>query len=228
MGRYKNKKDYKKQGAERINPEMAKPYNVEYAELAQRLVATGANQADLAFLLGTSETNLKNWKRQYPEFKRAINKGKELTLSYLIGKGIKSAAGFTYTDRIVEKTGRIDESGNLVEDEEQRVKIKEITKTQPPNEKLLMFLASALDRQLNQDNWRNRQFIEAKSEKTVKFQIDATSVAEQIDKLSGGLRKYVTSHELPQEMLEANFEHDIDTVSENIEERTDATESDSE
>ena len=218
MARYKNKDEYEEAGKPRINPLKAKPYNVEYAEIAQNLAATGATEDDIAFLLGTNLSNLRKWKKDNPDFKRSLKRGKELTQTYLIGKGLKAAGGYTYTDKIIEYVAKIDKNGNVIEvidngvdgGGEKLAKVKEIHKTVPPNEKLLMFLVSALDRQLGRDNWIQKQSIETKIDKTVTHKLDASSISEQIDKLSGNLTKYVEAKEIEQDkkLIEAEFEDD--------------------
>lgn len=192
MGRYKDKSEWVQKGNIRINPTKAKAYNTEYVAIAERLVATGASQEDLAFLFGTSLTNFKKWKRENPEFKQALKRGKELTKAYLVAQGIKTAAGYTFEDKIIEYVAMVDENGNEIIQEDENgnklAKIKKIKKTVPPNERMLMFLLSALDRQLGNDDWVNKQLVETKVDKTITHKIDTDSVIDQINKLSSGVK----------------------------------------
>lgn len=179
-GYYKDSEDWKKKGSKRINPKKAKAYNTEFAELAERLAASGATEMDIAYIFGTTTYNLRNWKRNNPDFAKAINRGKQLTKAYLIAKGMKAAAGYDWTEEkqkfVVDAEGK--PTGNI-----EVIKTK---KHQPSDGKLLMFMVSALDRQLGGDNWVAKQFVENKTEKNVNIRvIDGQKIAEQFDKLSG-------------------------------------------
>ena len=180
MPRGKTKKDWEEEGSKRINPHKAKAYNTEFAELAERLAASGATEMDIAYILGTSTYNLRKWKREHYDFAKAINRGKQLTRAYLIAKGIKAAAGYDY----VEKKSQYvtDENGNLTGE----VKVTETPKHQPSDGKLLMCMIACLDRQLGGNDWVARQFVESKTEKNINVRvIDGQKIADQFDKLSG-------------------------------------------
>lgn len=206
MARWKDKNDWEAEGALRINPHEALEYQPVFAVVATVLNAAGMSEKNIARKLGTSYTNFRKWKKENEDLRQGLRHSKEIILADLLSTGVKAAKGFEIKDRIVEKTGRLDENGGVVEDEGQKVKIKEIHKTIPPNERLLMFLASALERQLGRDGFVNRQFIEKKEE--VVHKIDAESVADHIDRLSGSLTKYVESKEVETDrnLIEADDE----------------------
>ena len=197
MARYKDPKDWKAKGGKRINPKHAKDYNIEFSEIAKKLIATGSTQNDVAFFLGTTLSNLKKWKKQYPEFKRAINKGHELTLTYLLSKGFTQSCDRKIKDTTVEYIANVNENGHIVKVVgETRAKIKESERHIPGDNRLLMFLISSLERSLGRDVYINRQFIESKKEETITHKIDAEAVQNQIDKLRGNLTKQVESVEV--------------------------------
>jgi len=197
MARYKNSEQWKAEGGKRINPKHAKDYHIEFAEIAQKLVASGDTQKDVAFFLGTTVSNLKKWKKTYPEFKRAINKGHELTLTYLMSKAMVQACDRKTKDKTIEYIANVNENGHVVKVVgETRAKIREVERTVPGDNRLLMFLISSLERSLGRDTYVNRQFIESKKEETITHKVDATAVQNQIDKLRGTLTKQVESKEV--------------------------------
>jgi hypothetical protein len=178
-GRFKNKDEYKKAGSPRINPKKLKPYNTEYAAFAQNLAASGAAEIDIAYIFGISTYNLRKWKSEHPEFSKCINRGKQLTKAYLIGKGIKAAAGYDWIEKkkqYIEIDGKTDGAA----------KVTETNKHQPVDGKLLMFLVAALERQLGGKDWIAKQYIESTENKNVTVKvIDGNKIAEQFDKLAG-------------------------------------------
>lgn len=199
MPRYKDSEDWVKQGSKRVNPVKAKPYNTEFAEVAEHLSATGATEMDIAYILGTTVYGLKQWKRKHPEFAKSLNRGKQLTRAYLIAKGIKAAAGFNYIEE--KRDYKVDKDGNQIGD----VKISVSKKSQAPDGKLLMFMIAALDRQLGGDNWVSKQFIESKSEKNVNVRvIDGKKIAEQFDKLSGKWSKAIDGEVVDAEFVDSD------------------------
>jgi hypothetical protein len=207
-GRWKNTEEWKKDGSPRINPKKAKTFNREYVEIAEKAVAAGATIADLAYLFGTSKHQINQWKRENPDFKRAVNRGRQLTQAYLIGKGIKAAGGYEYTDQTIERRCKLNENGELEEIPDGTVIVKEMKKHVPPDSKLLIFMVSALDRQLGNEDWQAKNVIESKVDITNTHKLDAGALSEQIDRLSGKLTKYVESHEvnpiLEAEVVERN------------------------
>lgn len=178
--RYKDKQDYQEQGSKRINPKKAKPYSTDFPQMAERLSASGATEMDIAYILGTSTYNLRKWKKDHYDFRKAINRGKQLTRAHLIAKGIKAAGGYDYLEE--KQECKVDDDGKPVGE----IKITKTKKHQAADGRLLMFMLSALDRQLGGDGWVAKQFVESKTEKNVNIKvIDGQKIAEQFDKLSG-------------------------------------------
>lgn len=170
------------------NPKKAKAYNTEYAELALRLSASGANEADIAYLLGTNTTNLRKWKSENEDFAKALNRGAKLTRAYLVSKGIKAAAGYDYIETRT-KNGT-DREGNPTEE------ITKTTKHVQPNGSLLMFLLGCLDRRLGEDNWIARQYVQSNEERNITVKvIDGNKIADQIEKLGGKWKQDIIDSE---------------------------------
>jgi hypothetical protein len=176
----------------RINPHIAKPYKAEYAEIAERLKASGAQEMDIAYLLGTSTTNLRKWKIEHEEFAKAINRGDRFTLAYLIGKGIQKAGGYDWIEERRKYTA--DSEGNPTGD----VEITRTNRHVPADGTLLMFLAGCIDRKLGNTDWQSKQFIEKKEERTIKV-INGDAIASQIEKLGGKWGKIVEAEFMQKE-----------------------------
>src|SRR4030042_5979630 len=124
-------------------------FNSNFIDVAQKLAASGATDTDIAFLLGTSKRGLRSWKKENPDFKKALNRGRELSLAYLIAQGIRAAAGYDYTETTT-KEKKVLSDGAIVD-----LPVETVTRHrhQPTDAKLLMFLVAALDRQLGGSNW---------------------------------------------------------------------------
>jgi len=194
---------YEEAGSPRVNPKEKKPFSTEYSAMAEKLVASGANQKDLAFVFGTSQDVIREWKRDHPEFKNAVKRGKEITLSRLIGAGIKAAEGATVTTTTYTGTGIVGENG-MVEEliPGTEVDVKKEVKEIPPNDKLIQFLANTLSRQLGKEDWVSKQFSETKVSGEVQHKIDASSVQKQIEEQSARLIKHVDSNVIDAEVID--------------------------
>lgn len=51
-------------------------YRPEYAEQAMNYCLLGATDVDLAGFFGVTDRTLRNWKKRFPEFEKAMNEGK--------------------------------------------------------------------------------------------------------------------------------------------------------
>lgn len=176
-------------------------YSTDFAQMAEKLSASGASEKDIAYILGTSIRGFRNWKKDHPEFKKALKRGKELTQAYLIAQGIKAASGYDYKERTVKIRKRKGENGEFIDIPE----IIEYTKHQAPDGKLLMFLVSALDRQLGKNDWMQQHKLEIDEKKNVSVQISGEIVSKQIDELAGKLsRKLIPSEVIDSKPLNEN------------------------
>lgn len=196
--------DWVRMGSRRINPLRKKEYIPEYADIASRIVASGGRVQDLAYQLGVPAGTIREWKRAHPEFKRAVNKGKQQVKSVLIQRGIDAACGYRYTDIKVKGRGQIGKDGKLDLVPGQEVVVEKTIREVPPDSRLLMFLVSAIDHQLGNEDWVNIKHIDSHSEKAVTHKIDVSSVSRQIDRLSAGLKRLPKQESVP--VIDAQFE----------------------
>lgn len=201
MSRWVGHEEWVNKGAIRINPKRNKPYLPEYAGIAENATASGMNWRDLAFTFGISVDNLKHWKVTEPDFKNALLKGKERVRAKLLRRGMEAAMGYTYEESEVISKGVMGENGEPKFVEGMPVRVRRVTKHVAPDNRLLMFLVSAIDRQLGKDDWLARQFVESKITKTETRKIDVSEISKQIDRLSSGRK--APEFPLP---VEASFE----------------------
>lgn len=165
-------------------------FSTEFARIAEKLSASGATEKDISYILGTSVRGFRKWKKDHPEFRRALKRGKELTQAYLIAQGIKAASGYDYTEKTVKYKERKNEQGETVSIPE----TTEYTKHQSPDGKLLIFLVSALDRQLGKNDWMQQHKVEIDENKNLNIKISGQIISKQIDELAGKLsRKLIPS-----------------------------------
>lgn len=200
MARWENKEQYEADGSPRLNPHEALQFTTEHAQMAEKLVASGCNLPDLAFIFGTSEWNLKKWKKEHPEFKHAIDRGKQVTLQRLIGAGIKAAEGQTIKTTTITGKGIILADGTVRDlIPGTQVDIKTEIKELPINEKMVQFLANTLSRQLGTEDWVTKNFSETKVSGEVKHKLDASEIQRQIEAQGGRLMKHVESNVIDNE-----------------------------
>ena len=167
-------------------------FSTEFASIAEKLSASGASEKDISYILGTSVRGFRKWKKEHPEFKRALRRGKELTQAYLIAQGIKAAAGYDYEETTTKIRLRKNENGEVVEFPE----VTKYKKHQSTDGKLLMFLVSALDRQLGKNDWIQQHKLEIDEKKNVNVQISGEIISKQIDELAGRLCRKLIPNEV--------------------------------
>jgi len=175
-------------------------FSTEFASIAEKLSASGASEKDISYILGTSVRGFRKWKKEHPEFKRALRRGKELTQAYLIAQGIKAAAGYDYEETTTKIRLRKNENGEVVEFPE----VTKYKKHQSTDGKLLMFLVSALDRQLGKNDWIQQHKLEIDEKKNVNVQISGEIISKQIDELAGRLGRKL----IPSEVVESKLLND--------------------
>lgn len=99
----------------------------------------GSTDEEIAKMLGVSLAVFYNWKNDYPEFKEAIKKGKEVSNGELLNSAFIQSTGFTAKEQQAIKVRdykRID--GKLMQIE--RVEVIEVEKYYPPNPTMSIFM----------------------------------------------------------------------------------------
>jgi hypothetical protein len=134
-------------------------YLPEYADVAQRMVASGYAAKDIAYNLGISLSTLNRWKRTHPDLKTKVNNGKELTLGHLIISGIKRGEGYDWTKTTIESVLIVDpETKKEVWKE---VKKKETKEHVPGDSKIWWPLVCSIAKQLGYEGeWINKRDVE--------------------------------------------------------------------
>jgi hypothetical protein len=83
--------------------------------------------------------------------------------------------------------------GKLEDIPGEKVEVKTYHRVIPPNDRLLIFLVSAMDRQAGKEDWISKQYVDknVSIDEHKTFSIDA--VNDQIDEIAGGRRKVISS-----------------------------------
>lgn len=113
-------------------PRKPKPdYNPDYAPQAQKLCIMGATDGSLAAWFGVSRDTILYWKKQHPEFKDALLRGKKMADLEVVASLYQATLDRVITTRQPIKCKEIyyDENGKRVEKE--RVEIVEVEKHIP-------------------------------------------------------------------------------------------------
>jgi len=87
-------------------------YKKEYAELAYNYCLLGATDEQLAEFLGTGETTINKWKKDYKEFREALKKGKVEADAKVARSLYNRALGYSFTE---EKTTSSEEGTFKIE-----------------------------------------------------------------------------------------------------------------
>ena len=78
------------------------PFLDKYIDAAREIMRTGATMERLAIELGVSPSLLKNWVKERPELKSAIDEGRAFANSLVQTSLFRRAVGYTYTEEVVE------------------------------------------------------------------------------------------------------------------------------
>lgn len=123
-----NKKSKRRKRVKHRKPQRKKPgartkFSPEFLEQAYKVAAIfGAGDEELATYFGVCKTTIYNWRRQFPEFDEAVERGKlEVDVEVAYEGLYKNAVGYTYTDTYVT----VDNKG--------QEHVIEYTKKVPPN-----------------------------------------------------------------------------------------------
>lgn len=102
-------------------------YEKRYARQAYKLCLLGYTDAELADFFEVSEMTINNWKNVYPEFVKALKKGKTEADSEVAASLYKRANGFKFTEVVKERHYNEDE------DKHEMIVSKTMTKLVPPD-----------------------------------------------------------------------------------------------
>ena len=73
-------------------------YTPDYCTFAYKFCLLGATNEDLAELFGVSRNTIGNWLARYPEFKKAMQDGRDVADADVAQALLHKAKGFTHTD----------------------------------------------------------------------------------------------------------------------------------
>jgi hypothetical protein len=166
------------------------PRNAEFSpkflEIATRLIAAGLTEKDLAYIVGTTPARIRYWKRHNDLFKKACEAGRQMAKSFLIGQGLKAAAGYDYVEKNYKVKRKILNDGTVVEYPSEE---SHFHKHQKPDSTLLMFMLCNMSRQLKDETpWASQHKIEVDESKKVSIEIKGSVVSSEIDRLAGAFR----------------------------------------
>jgi hypothetical protein len=95
---------------ERGHPKAGEPvYREEYCEQAYKLCLLGATDEDLAGFFGVVKRTILNWKKKHPDFRAALQKGKDQADAEVADRLYQRAMGYEHDDeeiKVVSTGGR--------------------------------------------------------------------------------------------------------------------------
>lgn len=152
-------------------------FSYKYVEIAAKLRAAGFSLEDVGYAFGFKKGTIDSWSRSHPQFKRALEDGKEIAKSHVVAKAFKAACGYEYED-YNEKWEPNKESGEL-----ELKQVSKFKKHQPPNPKLIMWLLC----NLSPEQWKSEHKILIENEKHITVKLDGKVASKQIAALAGKL-----------------------------------------
>lgn len=157
-------------------------YKPEFVDIAEKLKSAGFSNDDIGWALGVyGGCTVRSWIDSHPDFKAAIERGREKTRQRLVAKGIKAASGYDYEESNEKwvTTNTVDEEGKPIEILKERSVFK---KHSPPDTKLLLSFLAVLD-----PNFRKIWTGEQKLNKSVTVRLSGKADQENIRNLFAGL-----------------------------------------
>ena len=148
-----------------------------------RLTAAGFTEKDLAFTFGTTPKAIKGFKRRNPAFKEACTRGKEMARSYLVARGLRQAAGYSYEEHNVKTKTVVNKKTGAIEEQTETSVFHKHQKGEP---NLLMFMLVNLSRMLKDDDpFTSTHKVEIDEHKQIAITLTGKAAAESIAKLAG-------------------------------------------
>jgi predicted transcriptional regulator len=190
-------------------------YNMEFVQIAARLVAAGMTEKEVGFVLGVKPATIKQWKRRYEEFKAATDNkssAKQIAVAHLVASGLQAAMGYDYedVDQTMKRIPNLKWDADDPESEEWIFVIeKETRKTKhrPPDKDLLQFFLLNLT-----DEYRNTKSITIEeTKKTLNLNITGHLESGDIRKLAGAAFKTADSMDKETKMVESKVVDVIDS-----------------
>jgi hypothetical protein len=181
-------------------------FSPQFLEVATRLISAGLTEKDLAYILGTTIARIRYWKKHNELFKKACEDGRQMAKSFLIGQGLKAAAGYDYVEKNYKIKRKVLDDGTVIEFPSEE---SHFHKHQKPDSTLLMFMLCNMSRQLKDETpWASQHKIEVDENKNVNIQIKGEVVSSEIDRLAGAFR--------PEKIIEAEIvdEKDVNNTEE--------------
>ena len=109
-------------------------YSEDFVKIGNRYAALGAIDTELASNFGIAVTTLNMWKKKHPEFREAIQAGKdEFNMCRAEGALIHSSLGYTHTET------------KVFYDKDQGIVTYDVEKHYPPNVTALIFFLKNRD-----------------------------------------------------------------------------------
>lgn len=129
-----------------------------YLDKISYWVLLGYTNLDIANKLGIDESTFYDYKKQFPEFSKTVEKNKPLANEQVVRSGFKRACGFEYTETTEELEFKRDKDGRIIYDEydnplKEMVVTKAVRKFVPPDTNAFKFWIVNRD----PDNWKLKE-----------------------------------------------------------------------
>lgn len=194
-------------------------YDIEFVQIASRLVAAGMTEKELGFILGVKPATIKQWKQRYEEFKKATDSkssAKQIAGAHLVASGLQSAMGYDYeeVDTVLKRIENPDYDPDDPESEETMLVVEKETRKKrhrPPDKDLLQFFLLNLS-----NEYKNTKSITVEQKKSeVNINLTGQLESSDIKKLAGAAFKHAEKMETQKKIIDSKV---IDVIEGDINE----------
>jgi len=160
------------------------PYDFSFVQTAERLKAAGLSDDDILYVFGLGDIrDLKRWKTDSPEFKKACESGKTIAVQTLLAQSFRMSKGYNY-EETTEKyiRDKTDPKGKL------RLAHRYVYKRcQPPDGNQLQMLLGALDKRFRQSKLAGVEIAQQQNINIGSIRFDGTLDSKRIEQLANRL-----------------------------------------
>lgn len=140
-------------------------YNPEtYPEWGWSLAIQGLTIAEIGAAMGVSRATVNRWLKEYPEFEKAVNEGRDVSDAKVERSLYQRAVGYTYKEKKVIVV--MDKDGNQLP-----ARIETVEKHVPPDTTAQIYWLKNRKR----DRWKDRWDVEVDTDKEIVFNIVGAS-----------------------------------------------------
>lgn len=149
----------------------------------------GSTDEEMYAMLGVSKDTFYKWKKEYPEFKESIKKGKQMSNGELLNSAFTQSIGFRYKDSIAVKVKDYAWFINPVTNETElkqieKVEVVEVERYAPPNPTMNIFML----KNRMPDEYKDKHEVDVKKEVTNIYEVNIRQAIQEDPETAAALK----------------------------------------